>query len=375
MCLSFFAPSFEPPRRERYNNMREENHRKFYNFVENHPYSLKLKVPADFSSIFLFFGYFTMKFWIDLVKDMIGLGHHVETGESLQLEKQTEKSRQKDTIWSCIHKGDVEGAVKLFKANPEAMYEVGPVGELPLHLCFLYNGHEQLAIAWKMIERDPKLITEVYKGTEYTGENVLHIAIIKQNFESLSRLIKVEPALAKAGATGKFFQEGKPCYYGEYPLAFASCTNQVDMIECLLENGADIDQADSNGNTILHLLVIHSLPEIYVLIKNKWKDLHGGKAGITPLWLRRNKEGYTPFTLCAHLGIKDMFDFLLEEGKQIQWSYGPVTCMLYPLDELDWAQRGDDSCSSSPSALELIINEAHMDLLMNPRIVDLIQRK
>jgi hypothetical protein len=30
-----------------------------------------------------------------------------------------------------------------------------------------------------------------------------------------------------------------------------------------------------------------------------------------------------------------MFSFLLEERKITQWSYGPVACVLYPLDQLD----------------------------------------
>jgi len=30
-----------------------------------------------------------------------------------------------------------------------------------------------------------------------------------------------------------------------------------------------------------------------------------------------------------------MFSFLLEERKITQWSYGPVACVLYPLDQVD----------------------------------------
>ena len=32
----------------------------------------------------------------------------------------------------------------------------------------------------------------------------------------------------------------------------------------------------------------------------------------------RNKEGLTPFTLSAKLGNKEMFEYLLEEKKQVQ---------------------------------------------------------
>jgi ankyrin repeat protein len=59
------------------------------------------------------------------------------------------------------------------------------------------------------------------------------------------------------------------------------------------------------------------------------------KERITPLWKRLNKDGFTPLTLAAKLGQADMFSFLLEERKITQWSYGPVACVLYPLDQVD----------------------------------------
>jgi hypothetical protein len=54
------------------------------------------------------------------------------------------------------------------------------------------------------------------------------------------------------------------------------------------------------------------------------------------LWKRLNKDGLTPLTLAAKLGITDMFSFLLNESKIVQWRYGSVSCVLYPLDELEY---------------------------------------
>jgi hypothetical protein len=59
------------------------------------------------------------------------------------------------------------------------------------------------------------------------------------------------------------------------------------------------------------------------------------KKRIIPLWKRLNKDGYTPLTLAAKLGQAEMFSFLLEERKITQWSFGPVACVLYPLDQVD----------------------------------------
>jgi hypothetical protein len=38
-----------------------------------------------------------------------------------------------------------------------------------------------------------------------------------------------------------FFYRGRPCYYGETPLAFACCTNQWNIAEILLKYGASMD--------------------------------------------------------------------------------------------------------------------------------------
>jgi hypothetical protein len=59
------------------------------------------------------------------------------------------------------------------------------------------------------------------------------------------------------------------------------------------------------------------------------------KKQIVPIWKRLNKKGLTPLALAAQLGQLPMFSFLLDERKITQWCYGPVSCVLYPLDQLD----------------------------------------
>lgn len=90
-------------------------------------------------------------------------------------------------------------------------------------------------------------------------------------------------------------------------------------------------------------MVIHNLPKIYTKFKKRWIQENERKSvdgendyyGATPLWKRLNRDGYTPLTLASKLGQSDMFSFLLEERKITQWSYGPVSCVLYPLDQVD----------------------------------------
>ena len=56
---------------------------------------------------------------------------------------------------------------------------------------------------------------------------------------------------AKTNYEGRF-------YFGEYPLSFAGVIGQLDCVKLLLANGADPNRQDSNGNTVLHMLVIHN---------------------------------------------------------------------------------------------------------------------
>lgn len=46
-------------------------------------------------------------------------------------------------------------------------------------------------------------------------------------------------------------------YWGEYPLSFAACLGQEECYRLMLSRGADPDAQDTNGNTVLHLLVIY----------------------------------------------------------------------------------------------------------------------
>jgi hypothetical protein len=81
------------------------------------------------------------------------------------------------------------------------------------------------------------------------------------------------------------------------------------------------------------MLVICSLPDIYARYKARWIEQY--KSNKIQLWNRLNNDGLTPLTLAADFGRTKMFTWLLHERRKIQWSYGDVTCVLHPLDQLD----------------------------------------
>ncbi|CAF1042683.1 unnamed protein product [Rotaria sordida] len=311
------------------------------------------------------------------------------------VERQTENSRKGGTIWEAVRKADEAALKRLLDDNSNHADARGPVGECPIHMLLLYGTEAHLKLARYLMTNFPHTITQIYNQAEYYGEIPLHIAIIKRNPTMVEWLLGDERNKAyeeqqlTAAASGHFFRVGRPCYYGESPLAFACCTNQWNIAEILLKYGASMDAVDSNGNNILHLLVIRNLPEMYTTFKQRWLEEQAEdessdedddeyyqleKAHVTPLWKRLNKDGYTPLTLAAKLGQADMFAFLLEERKITQWSFGPVACVLYPLDQVDLDFR-EGNLETPVGALELIVQNAHVELVMHPRMIDLVNKK
>lgn len=49
-------------------------------------------------------------------------------------------------------------------------------------------------------------------------------------------------------------------YFGEYPLSFAACLGHKDPVMYLLRRKACPNKKDTNGNTVLHMVVIHDRP-------------------------------------------------------------------------------------------------------------------
>lgn len=167
---------------------------------------------------------------------------------------------------------------------------------------------------------------------------------------------------------------GKPCAYGETPLGFAVSTGQQEIAELLVEHGADMEAVDSLGNNLLHLAVEHSFPHMYKWVVDRFKQEESLQEipGECPLTRQVNNAEMSPLALAAAQGNKEMFEFLLDQDKLEQWSYGPITACLYPLDLFD--NHSFDSMDPR-GALEFIVEHEQTELLMIPRVLLLLKRK
>jgi transient receptor potential cation channel subfamily V protein 5 len=109
-------------------------------------------------------------------------------------------------------------------------------------------------------------------------------------------------------------------YFGEYPLSFAAVTNQEDCVRMLIARGADPNKQDSNGNTVLHLLIIHDnlVCFIHILMKQPSK-LGGSFLTLKPMFSLmlefgsrleiKNNQGLSALTLSAKLARKNVNEF------------------------------------------------------------------
>lgn len=113
-------------------------------------------------------------------------------------------------------------------------------------------------------------------------------------------------------------------YWGEYPLSFAACLAQEDCYRLVLARGADPDLQDTNGNTVLHMLVIYEKIEMFNVAYEVGSNIH-----------IKNVQNLTPLTLAAKLGRVEMFFHVMSIEREIYWQLGSITCAAYPLSKID----------------------------------------
>ncbi|KAI4495347.1 hypothetical protein M0804_001548 [Polistes exclamans] len=269
-----------------------------------------------------------------------------------------------------------------------SLSERGAVGETILHLCMLHATAIHADLAKRLLRFYPNLINDIYISDEYYGENVLHIAIVNEDPAMVKYLLDsgadvhercfgnfMSPEDQKASRYDSLDHEwvcvapetnySGYVYWGEYPLNFAACLGQEECYRLILARGADPDKQDTNGNTVLHMLVIYEKAATFDMAYEV-----GASLSI------RNVQHLTPLTLSAKLGRVEMFFHILNIEREIYWQIGSITCAAYPLSQVDTIDVNTGNISHN-SALNLVVfgdKDEHLELL-DGTLVDLLNAK
>ncbi|CAG9802186.1 unnamed protein product [Chironomus riparius] len=282
-----------------------------------------------------------------------------------------------------------------FLINPLGYREVvwdlkerGAVGETILHLCFLNATSLHADLAKRLLRFYPNLINDVYMSDEYYGESVLHIAIVNEDPAAVKFLLdsgadihercygtfmspedqkgtRYDVIEHEAVCVNPFTNYEGYVYWGEYPLSFAACLSQEECYRLVLAKKADPDNQDINGNTVLHLLVIHEKLSTFDMAYETGSDLY-----------IKNNLNLTPLTLAAKLARVEMFFHILNIDREIYWQLGSITCAAYPLEQLDTIDTKTGNINKD-SALNLVVfgdKDEHLDLLEGV-LIDLLKTK
>ncbi|XP_015368438.1 PREDICTED: transient receptor potential cation channel subfamily V member 5-like, partial [Diuraphis noxia] len=209
--------------------------------------------------------------------------------------------------------------------------ERGTVGETALHLCLLNATSIHADLAKRLLHFYPKLVNDIYMIDEYYGESVLHMAIVNED-PAMVKVLMDSGANLNERCFGNFMStedqkasrsdsldhewvnlcpdtnyEGY-VYWGEYPLSFAACLGQEESYRLMLARGADPNNQDTNGNTVLHMLVIYEKISTFDMAYEIGAELN-----------IRNVQNLTPLTLAAKLARIQMFFHILKIEREIYW--------------------------------------------------------
>ncbi|VDM25430.1 unnamed protein product [Toxocara canis] len=264
----------------------------------------------------------------------------------------------------------------------------GKMGENLLHICMLHNTADHNELVRLIVKKYPKMVNDVFISEDYYGLSPLHQAIVNEDIEMVYFLLRHKADVhqrcygsffcaddQKASRTDSLEHEWVDLvqnsrftgrmYWGEYPLSFAACTNQHDCFRLLRACNADPNMRDTNGNTVLHLAVIHELREMFVLAYEL-----GARLDV------KNNQKLTPMALAAKLAKKEMFDLILDMERDVLWNYGNVTCTAFPLGDIDTVDQRTGHLNQA-SVLSLVVygeKSRHLDFL-DGLLEDLLEAK
>ncbi|XP_031144766.1 B-cell lymphoma 3 protein homolog [Sander lucioperca] len=174
-----------------------------------------------------------------------------------------------------------------FDYGPYPVYRLPPVAELNHHL----------------VHQTETLLTGIALAThqDEDGDTALHIAVVQGELAIVCRLIQL---LLWARRSLDIYNNLR-----QTPLHLAVITQQANMVEALLRDGADPAALDRNGQTALHLCCEYDQRDCLSIVLSR---------SSSSICLEiRNYEGLSPLHLAVLRGHKDLAKMLLDAGADI----------------------------------------------------------
>ncbi|XP_046550743.1 transient receptor potential cation channel subfamily V member 6-like [Haliotis rubra] len=195
-------------------------------------------------------------------------------------------------------------------------------GESVLHIAV---SRQRNKVAKKIFECEPSLINCDRKDEDYRGQTPFHIAIAMANpktgagqdlVEAMTKTLKDNYMLKEAmecRVSGKKFRG--TVMLGGTPLSIAALDNNENIVDLFLENGADLKDSDSFGNTVFHSMVLYAsfYPEKEQDILRMFEKLANHKQSKCRENVQReNARKISALHLAAELGLDNVFSHILE---------------------------------------------------------------
>ena len=243
------------------------------------------------------------------------VGHGVSKALMNRALAEALKSRQWDTVLECLKRG-----VNIAEACAE--------NGLPLH----DKGRRNQTVLQTVIEMKSSLeVVELLlragadpDAANTLGETALHAAV-KHGFWSLLRLLlRYSKAAGKIASTRIRKQKYNASFISAYrpgrTLLHVLCeTGQEDIVELLVQAGADLDATDTLGETALHAAVEHGFWNLLRLLLRS-SNVPGKIVSklIQQYWFMGPRSAYRPGKMLLHVlcekGQADIVELLLQAG-------------------------------------------------------------
>eukprot|EP01041_Mallomonas_annulata_P000807 gene807-1571_t len=349
---------------------------------------------------------------------------------------------------------DLEKLKEFLLNKPDFIMERDPLGASVIHNAYIFIKPSEILqnkfLRRWLVENFPEEALKPFSETTkynkklddenyilpFAGENILHICIVKRDIDEINWLFdhfdKSKDSdgelcinrLLNGRAYGSFFDLGTHCYFGEYPLLFAVCSNDKQIVDLILSKSpkdAIFTTVDRYGNNALHMCIIHDLQDMYAHIENearkKIKEIffdnrsnNNAKNGLNEndvflenltddkeqyldnlseeertkkienvlmekLVRALNNDKHTVFILAASkTGSLDMFRYLIERKKTVYWEYGNIVDRYLDMAELELVDTTKrDDCMFG--AIEWLCRDDQKDKLELKEIENIIRKK